>query len=857
MTPPKASNSATRPVRDAQAVSVELIRTSPMPSHTLLAWAPPSVRGLCRTSPPRMPPLLRFNDADRVLEMSVHDVVDAGPPSGHLSMAVSWGGRARMAAGVAAHQIYQSHRSLEDDQFASEVQVKHRMLVREWEVLITGRMDGLTQEGDYWVVEEVKSSALGYERLSRLVPDDLPDAVLQLRMYLHALEAQGRRAVGSLVLISVADGTQHLMQVDPDPGFSGFLIDQLGWIIQRREQYLAWIARRRDAVVPFAHDDWRLGQEELATEVEDAVARGGHLLLNAPTGLGKTAGVLYGVLAEAYRTDRRVFFATARTTQQRIVEDTIRKLSQAGLPIRAVSIRARDKACLNEVVSCRPDCCKFANGHHDRVRKGHLHDAMWTEDNGVVRVPGPDDVVDTAQQHTVCPFALSMELARTADIIIGDYNYAFDPSRRIGPLADAPGDWVVVVDEAHNLPDRARGYASPSLVRSKLAECAEALGDQPAYIGCAELVVDLLGWMDSSLEVVPAGGAVASSLEDGLNAKEIQQFAGRFEDIGMDYALLKAEIPVFEVGDPFEDIGRSLARLRSTLDRAGEETLVIWRARGGREAAGLELLCRDPGPVLEPSFADFSASVIMSATLRPIEFYASMFGLESGRAIASEFDSPFPPENRRVLVVPDVSTEYRKRARDRDAIASHVESIIKAVPGNVAVFFSSFDLRDSIAGEMGLTGRPVIFQERNMSEADRDAVLNTLQQGKNHVLLGVLGGIFSEGIDLPGAGLLAAVIVGPALPAVGLERKLMSAWFQESHGHGFRYAYQVPGMARVVQAAGRVIRTSDDVGAIVLVGRRFLQRDYQSFFPPDWSPIETQDPASALAGLWADDPVTP
>ena len=144
-----------------------------------------------------------------------------------------------------------------------------------------------------------------------------------------------------------------------------------------------------------------------------------------------------------------------------------------------------------------------------------------------------------------------------------------------------------------------------------------------------------------------------------------------------------------------------------------------------------------------------------------------------------------------------------------------------------------------------------------MNESDRDAVLKTLQQGKGHVLLGVLGGIFSEGIDLPGAGLLAAIIVGPALPAVGLERKLMSNWFQETHGHGFRYAYQIPGMARVVQAAGRVIRTSDDVGAIVLVGRRFLQRDYQSFFPPDWNPIRTHDPVASLAGLWADEPVTP
>ena len=191
------------------------------------------------------------------------------------------------------------------------------------------------------------------------------------------------------------------------------------------------------------------------------------------------------------------------------------------------------------------------------------------------------------------------------------------------------------------------------------------------------------------------------------------------------------------------------------------------------------------------------------------------------------------------------------RARDKAAIAAHVESTIRAVPGNVAVFFSSFALRDAVAAEMGLTGRPMIFQERSMDEADRARVIQTLQKGENHVLMGVLGGIFSEGIDLPGAGLLAAVIVGPALPAVGLERKLMSAWFQELHGHGFRYAYQVPGMARVVQAAGRVIRTPDDIGAIVLVGRRFLLREYQAFFPPEWAAVRSANPETDLSGLWS------
>jgi len=800
--------------------------------------------------------LLRFNDAERLVELSVHDVVDAGPPSGHLQMAMGFSSRSRMAAGVAVHQTYQSHRADVDDAFLAEVTIRHRMLVHEWEVVISGRMDGLTQEGDHYVVEEVKSSALGFDRLDSMRASDMPQAELQLQMYLHALSSQGKNAVGRLVVISIRDGTQHVLHVAPDPNFGNFLKQQLSWMIQRHERRMAWLARRRTAEIPFAHEAWRTGQEELASEVEELAERGGHLLLTAPTGLGKTAGVLHGALKAAYRSDRRIFFATARTTQQRIVEETIRKLALAGLPIRAVSIRAREKACLNEVVACRPDCCSFANGHHDRVRQEKLTGRLWAEDDGIIHVPGPDDVQVLSKDHTVCPFALSMELAHDADIVIGDYNYVFDPSRRVASISDSPGDWIVVVDEAHNLPDRARGYASPGLSEGLVSAALAGLTEMPAYDACTELVQEVADWLREGMDMVPRGGAVAFPLEDGLQSKRLAELSGRFDELGMDYALLKAEKPGFEDGDPFLDIARSLSRIRSTVERAGEETVVIWRNHGADAPPGVSLLCRDPSPVLGPTFADLSASVVMSATLCPVDFYAEMFGLEPDRRVAATYDSPFPPDNRLVLVVPDVSTEYRKRERDKSAIAAHVEAVIEAVPGNVAVFFSSFALRDMIASEMGLVGRPILFQERNMEEGDRDRVLQTLQKGEGHVLLGVLGGIFSEGIDLPGAGLLAAVIVGPALPAVGPERKLMSTWFQEKYGHGFRYAYQVPGMARVVQAAGRVIRSSDDVGAIVLVGRRFLQRDYQSFFPSDWLPERSQDPSDRLLTFWPSKAVT-
>jgi len=789
--------------------------------------------------------------------MSVHDVIDAGPALGHLSMSSGFSGRARMVAGVTAHSVYQGHRAHEDPEFDQEVSMSHRLMVGDWEVVISGRMDGLSREGGHLVVEEIKTSAFGHDRLSTLGLADMPNAVLQLQMYMHALQDRGETVIGRLVLISVRDGTQHLLHVPPDPTFGACLLKRLGWILDKREAQLAWFARRRSVSVPFAHPTRRPFQLELSEQVEEVVGTGGPLLLSAPTGIGKTAGVLHGVLVAAYHSNRRVYFATVRTTQQRMVEDTVRRISAEGLPIKALSIRARDKACLNTVVSCRPDCCRFAAGHHDKVRSSGVEGSLWAETDGVIRVPDPDTVSEESLAAEVCPFALSMSLCRDADVVIGDYNYAFDPSRRIGPMANDPGDWIVIVDEAHNLPERARGYASPELKRGDIVQALDILDVLPPFGACAELLGELLEWVDEALSILPRKAEMGLRLDDGISAADVAGFSGRFEALGMDYSWLKAEYSPFEEADLFSDIGRILSRMRSTLDRAGDETVFIYRAQGSRNPPGIMLLCRDPAPVLRPIFDELFATVIMSATLKPMDFYASVLGLSEERAFLAEYESPFPPENRRVLVVADVSTEYRKREKYASAIAAHVEATIRAVPGNVAVFFSSFALRDSIAGLMGLTGRPMIFQERNMDEADRARVLDTLALGENHVLMGVLGGIFAEGIDLPGAGLLAAVIVGPALPAVGLERKLMAAWYQETYENGFRYAYQVPGMARVVQAAGRVIRGPEDVGAIVLIGQRFVRNDYCAFFPDDWNPQRCTDVEVALDRMWPSDGVRP
>ena len=654
---------------------------------------------------------------------------------------------------------------------------------------------------------------------------------------------------------------------------------------------MAWLARRRAAVdvgLPFPHDSWRPGQQELATTVQETLHQGKTLLLAAPTGYGKTAAALHAALSVAYARDLRVFFATARTTQQRMAEEVVSEMARRGMPIRAVSIRAREKICLNEVVACRPDACQYAVDYHDRVQENDLLHKTWSEPPGCESgVPRPDAVVQIATEQTVCPFALSLDLAGQADVVIGDYNYIFDPGTRLSLIEEQPDGWLIVVDEAHNLPERAMGYGSPALSLLQAEQAASGLSAVPGGASFAAVMAEIATMLAEGVGEVPRGardGEFALPLEEGLDRERIDTLIAQIEQVALEYSLFKLENAPFPLGevDPFSEVSRAMIRLRSALERAKAETVVIWRRAwidrnmrrprpradtsqlsllgGGPprialtgvrgEETGLTLLCRDPAGILGPLLGKLAGAVCMSATLAPPDFYQAMFGLDESSSVCAVFPSPFPPERRQVLIAPGVSTEYRRRDRDRQATAALISEAIATIPGNLAIFFPSFAFRERLLPHIQLDEREVLLQERSMGEDSRAALISTMARGDGHILLAVLGGIFSEGIDLPGEALVGVVVVGPSLPQANLSRRLMQQWYQERYQQGFRYAWLVPGMSRVVQAAGRLIRTPEDRGSVVLIGRRFLQRDYQSFFPEDWSAERTGTLGGSLLGFW-------
>jgi DNA excision repair protein ERCC-2 len=818
---------------------------------------------------------VRWNDEARTLDLGVRDLLDTDR-RGRAPMALS--ARARMRAGADLHRDVQATRRAESDRVASEVTLRHSVVVREWTCTLHGRADIVAEEGGRTVVEEIKSTLLDGDALA--VAPGFAAWERQLAFYVgFAAAARRPDPVGRLRVVSLVDGAERIVQVPLDPTLDAWILARLTELVVAREERLAWWARRRQTPVRFAHDAPRPGQAEVVNAVEEGVLRGQHMLLVAPTGVGKTAAVLAGTLRATAASGARVWWATARTTQQAMVERTAREMAVRGTAIRSVTLRAREKACRRGGEPCDVGACPFLAP--PPARREAAMDAL-----AAIGQPDADRLGAIATEHSLCPYDLAQEWLERCDLVVCDYNYVLDPGMRLrAALEDVPH--VVVVEEAHQLPDRASDWGSPSIDTKLVADVLAALPDDRTwrpFRALAQEVAEAIA--DAALLSTGEGGAEAVVVE--ANVRRWLALRDAVDDLGLAHAALtqgpprvapaptlfpsEASIPLFpsappEPMDPWVALARAVHRFAVALERAGEETVALWSTRptlspgtawelpGGR----LALTCRDPSRVLAPRFEEALATVSISATLTPAWFYRERCGIDPDRVVEVEAPSPFPPERRAVLVVGGVSTEYRHRDRDREKVAAIVVRTVAAVPGNAAVFVASFEqLRDIadalLAADFPGAGRELLVQTPAMDEAERTRLLDRMRDPtalRPRVLLGVLGGLFAEGVDLPGEALRAVIVVGPALPPPTLERRLLQAWYEEKFDQGFPLAYVQPGMTRVVQAGGRVVRGPGDRGVVVLVCQRFLRNAYADWLPPAWEPRRTRRPWEEVAAFFA------
>ena len=791
---------------------------------------------------------IRYDPSHATLRLSIGDLVSAAfPGSIHMSPML----RSRAALGRRVHETHQTAQQSVDETYRAEVSIRHEMIIDDHTVVLQGRVDGVYDDGEMRIVEEIKSLLLPSENFVRVTLAQYPTYETQLALYLYFMgQTHAGPMRGHLVLINLADNARTTLMVEPDPKASeAFIIKEVRAILARFKARMARAAQRRSQTVQFPFATMRPQQAEMMDQVRLALQDQSCVLISAPTGIGKTVAALYPALAHALREGLKLFFITAKTTQQRLAVETLHRMvperGGEGEPVsfNAVHLRAKEKSCLNDLFYCHESLCDYAQDYRGKVERTGAVDALLH-----TAIIGPDLFADTGQRHRLCPFELSLDVASEADAIIGDYNYVFDPGAYLRRFfQDGPyDDCILIIDEAHNLYARARDYYSPVLrqrrVRQLLAHCA----DEPArlfrefetFFRTLDAIFPQL--YDAALEPLTAGVYIPVSPPLQHMARLRQQL----ESVMVDYVIYRRRMGHEAGGDLIQDFYYAFQRFCDVLALGGDEFDYLYAH--DVEDAVFKVLCKDASRFLRQRLEGFHSVIAMSATLTPFAFYQDVLGLPPERTFSVELPSPFPAENRCIVTIPQVSTAYRDRQRDAPKVAEIIETIMAQRQGHYCAFFPSFAYLRQVRSYLKLPPEHLLEQLENMSERDRAWMLRQLAHdpGEALLMLAVQGGIFAEGVDYPGEMLIGTIIVGPGLPRYDMEQELIRAYYDEHYDNGFAYAYLYPGMNRVVQSAGRVIRSATDVGMIALVGKRFTYGNYTACFPSHWY---TESPSELIA----------
>lgn len=767
----------------------------------------------------------------KTVKLSVREFAVPSPLTGGID-AGSGLGRAQ-ELGLEIHRRVQKRRAEENPDYRAEVWIQRRLEAGGFAFEIGGRMDGLFAEGPR--IEEIKTAFSAYELSRRLRSQPEHPYLLQLRTYgyFHLLET-GRSPKLSLHLVGARDGRGLDVPVALDAaGYEEWLARRLAELAAEASAAERRSLRRRKtaAALEFPFERARTGQAELVAAVEEGLREKRPMMLQAPTGLGKTVGVLYPALREALGRGQRVVYVTPKNSQHSVAEDAVERLRArlpAGTKLRSMTITAKSKLCLKEEPLCNPDYCEFARGHYTKVAAGGLVEKLSRKKSLTARV-----FRNMGREHEVCPFELQVDAAKDADAVICDYNFVFAPRSAFGGLSsvglDQDGKPSLVVDEAHNLPARALDYYSPSLSSAALEAFRADFARLPPR------------WRRAGEKLLKGCLAAVASCGDGEagGPRRIEAPAAAF--LKQD-ARLRAFLNAYLASDV--EILRRDPVLRLSFYWS-EFTAALELASSGRpeffttfhpSPPAVKITCCDASEMLKGRWDDYGQVVGFSATLKPFEFYRRLSGLPEDAVKTAEFLSPFPRERRKLLLIPQLSSKYSERARDYPRVAEAASRIAALKRGNYFMFFPSFEFLERVRERfVPPAGFEVLSQERGMS---RDAVEETLRRlssgGPPCVLFAVQGGVFSEGVDYPGEMAIGAFVVGPPLPAFELEREGMREYYQRRYGAGFQYAYAYPAMAKAVQAAGRVIRSETDRGLIVLIDGRFAEPAYSGSMPKDW-----------------------
>lgn len=806
--------------------------------------------------------------AKEQIKVSVRQLVEFILRSGDIDNRHHASVESAMQEGSRIHRMIQKRMGSE---YQAEVTLRYTHLTPNYTLVVEGRADGVIDKGDSFLIDEIKGTYRDLFRMKEANPVHLAQAKCYGYIYAVGKEVtniQVRMTYCNMETEDIRYFNYEYSQAELEEWFQKLVGEYLKWADYEYE----WRRVRDESIrgLNFPYP-YREGQKELVTYVYQTIYHKRKLFLEAPTGVGKTISTVFpAVKAMEKGMGDKIFYLTAKTITRTVAEQTFALLRQNGLHLKSVVITAKDKICFMKETQCNPEYCPYAKGHFDRINEA-MYDLLIHEESFSREI-----IEQYAHKHQVCPFEFCLDMSLFADSIIGDYNYLFDPhvylKRFFGE--NSSGNYIFLVDEAHNLLERGREMYSATLVKEEflalingLLEAEEEEEENHKNVlfkqGFAHSIIKQLEKCNKEMLVLKRECEGCCIVE---NIDNVVQPVLRLHAVIESY-LEENEEGILPVKEQILDLYFKLKHFLEIYEGLDEKYVKYMQLREDGTFF-LKLFCVDPSNNLKECMRRGRSSVLFSATFLPIQYYKKLLGGEE-KDYEVYANSVFQPEKRALLVAKDVTSKYTRRSEEEFyRIAEYIDAVVKRKHGNYMVFCPSYALLEEIftiyRENFNDESTECIMQTDFMDEISREDFLKKfegnlecdlqsdigmeIEYDEDRYLIGfcVLGGIFSEGIDLKNDSLIGAIIVGTGLPQVCYEREILKDYFDEQGEFGFDYAYRFPGMNKVLQAAGRVIRTADDIGTITLLDERFLQPSYLKLFPREWENFQIVDRSSVL-----------
>ena len=788
-----------------------------------------------------------MDEPKRIQRISVRELVEFLMRDGDIDNRRKASPENAMQEGSRIHRMIQRRMGAD---YQAEVSLKYLYETEQYILSVEGRADGVVDTADGVMIDEIKGTYRELFRMKEPVRVHVAQAKCYAYMYSRDFEEEKRKK-GIVIRMTYCNMDteelkyfeEHCSIDDIEVWFEELLTEYKKWADYQYEWRMIRNRSIKEMDFPFEYRD---GQKDLVTYVYQTIYHKRKLFIEAPTGVGKTISTIFPAVKAMERDmGERIFYLTAKTITRTVADNTYRIMRENGLRFKSIVLTAKDKICFCEKPECNPEACPYAKGHFDRINDA-MYDMLIHEE-----CFSREKIEEYAHMHQVCPFEFALDMSLFADGIIGDYNYLFDPhvylKRFFGE--SKKGNYIFLIDEAHNLLERGREMYSATLVKEEFLQLRRHLKEGMEKEKGKKDVLFTEGYAFKMEKQLDKCNKQLLSLKRECEScrivQEIDAFVLPLIRLGsiIEGYLEENDEGNGEIKEEILDLYFKISHFLEIYELLDEKYVKYTQLKEDGSFL-LKLFCVDPSRNLKACMKKGRSTILFSATLLPIQYYKSLLGGD-----AEDYEvyakSIFDVKKRMLLISNDVTSKYTRRTSDEFyKLARYIDEIVRRRAGNYMVFCPSYtflqNIYDIYTEQFASEGKECIIQQDYMNEQAREEFLEYFQEETDHILIGfcVLGGIFSEGIDLKNDRLIGVMIVGTGIPQVCQERELLKNHFNKSGENGFDYSYRYPGMNKVLQAAGRVIRTAEDVGVIALLDERFLQYSYQKMFPREWERFE-------------------